>query len=482
MRPGLFCVQLFDNLYIMLFFRYLTFSFACLLLAGSTLFAQTKQVKEIEGLMHKVYEAAIFNGNILVVKKGKVIYQSSFGYASGRKTTKLTADYLFNIGSIGKEFNAVGIMMLKEQGKLSLTDKVSTYIDSLPGWSQQIDILNLLQYTSGLPDINWKTVKNDADIFSDMKKIKSLSFEPGTKFAYNNSNVFLQRRIIEKISGMSFANFVEQNILKPSGIRASRVDPNLMDKNIAVSFKNDSQEDPRQFSYVMTGWTAVTTNDLYKWAQTLHAYKLISKDSFAQILVPAFPNKQSGLGGGIIENGIIKEHTHHGSSFDFEALMFTEPAPGNAIILLTNNMNFKLFEIKNAISAILEGKAFEVPKKSLLSAFKPKLNELTGPGLITFYNELKTRQLNDFNFQNESELNTVGYQLMSGRRFSDAITIFELNVKLFPYSANAYDSLGEAFYNNGDHKSALVSYKKSLELDRNNPAAQAIVSKLESSD
>ncbi|WP_221392369.1 serine hydrolase [Dyadobacter sp. NIV53] len=460
--------------------KHISITITFIILSISKLAAQSATEKEIDILMHKVHESGIFNGNVLVVKNGKTVYQSSFGYANAEKTIKLNADYRFNIGSISKEFNAVGIMMLKEQGKLNLEDKVSKYIDSLPIWANKISIKNLLQYTSGLPDINWKTIQSDSDILRDMKQISALNFEPGTNYAYNNSNVFLQRRIIEKITGATFQKFVEMNMLQPCGMTASMVDPYLKGKNIAVSFNNDYVESPRQFSYVMSGWTSVTASDLYKWTQCLHQYKLISKASFIEILLPVSPNKQSGLGGGRIEKNEITEHTHHGSSIDFEALMYTEPADDNAIILLTNNMNFKVFEIKDAIKSILNGTPYIIPKKSLLTAFKPKLNELTGDGLVAFYNELKTKYPDEYNFQNESELNTIGYQLMGSKRFEEAITIFELNLKLFPNSANAFDSLGEAFYNKGDKKSALINYKKSLSLDANNPGAKEIVAKLES--
>lgn len=160
--------------------------FAGILLGISNVFAQSKQAHEIDTVMHKAHQLGIFNGNVLVIEKGKTIYEASLGYADASKKTKLNTDYVFNIGSISKEFNAVGIMMLKEQGKLSLDDKVSKYINGLPAWADKISIKNLLQYTSGLPDIKWLVVKNDTDIFNGMKEISALMFEPGTNYAYNN--------------------------------------------------------------------------------------------------------------------------------------------------------------------------------------------------------------------------------------------------------------------------------------------------------
>ena len=90
---------------------------------------------------------------------------------------------------------------------------------------------------------------------------------------------------------MSFQNFLEINMIQQCGMTALVVDPDLKGKNTAISFNNNYVESPRQFSYVMSGWTSVTALDLYKWTQYLHQYKLISKDSFIEILLPVSPNK-----------------------------------------------------------------------------------------------------------------------------------------------------------------------------------------------
>jgi CubicO group peptidase (beta-lactamase class C family) len=95
-----------------------------LLVLTNTLFAQTKQIKQIDSLMKLSNQIGVFNGNVLVSKNNKIIYNSSFGFTDATKTNKLTSDYRFNIGSITKEFSAVALMQLQEQGKLQLNDKV----------------------------------------------------------------------------------------------------------------------------------------------------------------------------------------------------------------------------------------------------------------------------------------------------------------------------------------------------------------------
>ena len=96
-------------------------------------------------------QIGVFNGNVLVSKNNKIIYNASFGFTDATKTNKLTTDFRFNIGSITKEFSAVALLQLKELGKLKLDDKVSKFIPELPKWASNISIKDLLEYTSGIP-------------------------------------------------------------------------------------------------------------------------------------------------------------------------------------------------------------------------------------------------------------------------------------------------------------------------------------------
>lgn len=440
--------------------------------------AQDNKTKQLDTLMNAAHQAGIFNGSVLVVENGKTIYQSTFGFSDSKKTTSLTKDYRFNIGSIAKEFNGAAIMMLKEQGKIALDDKVSKYLTDLPAWADKIRIINLLQYTSGLPNINWKTIGSDADIWNDLKQLKQLNSEPGTVYDYNNTNVFLQRRIIERITGISFQKFVETKILKPCGMSDSVVDPDPKWKNIAVSFNNDYVENPKQFSYVMSGWVSVTARDLFRWSQCVENGKLISRAGFREILIPFLPNKQSSLGGGKMEGDLIKEHVHQGTSADFEALLYSAPSERISIILLTNNKNSGLYEIKDAIKSILKGESYKTPKKSVLFLLR-KIDSLSAENIVKLYNKTKAASPAEYDFNPEADFNLFGYTLMNKNLLEEAIKIFDSNVKNFPDSANAYDSLGEAFYKQGNKKFALLNYKKSFELDSQNTAAQAMIKKLE---
>ncbi|RZJ85967.1 MAG: class A beta-lactamase-related serine hydrolase, partial [Chryseobacterium sp.] len=149
-------------------YKAILFIFLIPLLTGKLTFAQADKVDRIDAFIDKSNQSGAFNGNILIAEGGKVIIKKSVGYADASKQIRLNSRYRFHIGSIAKEFDAVGIMMLQEQGRLNINNKVSKFFPELPDWAKTISIKNLLQYTSGLPEIKYKTVHHDSDNWKDL--------------------------------------------------------------------------------------------------------------------------------------------------------------------------------------------------------------------------------------------------------------------------------------------------------------------------
>ena len=326
------------------------------------MYAQTvgilqKKTEKIKNYIEKANKTGLFNGALLVVDGGKVVCKTAIGYADSSKKIPLTTQYRFHIGSIAKELDAVGIMMLKEQGKLSLDDKVSKFYPELPTWADSITIKNLLQYTSGLPEIKYRTVNGDDDNWRDLKTVKQLDFAPGSSYAYNNNNTFLRRKIIEKVSGMTIKDFIEQRMLKPCGINNGIVDPVGNEALMAQSFNNDFKQD--KFIYPITGWTCLNLDDFNTWAASLEKFKLISPASTLKVITPAGPDEQSGLGSGTMKNGRLLTHVHDGIAMRYQALEATDATKGRIIIVLTNQRHDNVYKIKDAIEEILDGKSYE---------------------------------------------------------------------------------------------------------------------------
>lgn len=320
-------------------------------------FAQKNKAAQIEDYLNKAHQAGLFNGNVLIADHNNVILKKAIGYADASKQTQLTTAYRFHIGSIAKEFDAVGLMMLRDQGKLNLDDKVSKFFPNLPPWAQKISIKNLLQYTSGLPDIKWKTVKSDADHWKDLQALQQLDFEPGSTYAYNNNNTYMRRRIIEKVTGLNFTDFVLQKILKPIGIKNGLVDPTnqapLMAKAFDNNFKQDGLEVP------ISGWTCLNLDDFYTWMQAIKNFRLIKPASTHEILIPFSPDKQAGLGDGSMKGNRLITHVHDGTAMHYQALAITHADKGRTIILLSNQKQNNNDEIADAISAILDNKPYK---------------------------------------------------------------------------------------------------------------------------
>lgn len=321
-------------------------------------FSQSK-ANQIIRYLSLAHRSGLFNGNVLVAEKGEIVAEASVGWADAAKKDTLTPDYRFHIGSIAKEFDAVGIMMLQEEGKLNLADKVSKYFPNLPAWASNISIKNLLQYTSGLPEIKYATVHGDTDNWKDLKNLKKLDFEPGTRYAYNNNNTFLRRMIIEKITRRSYNDFVQHVILKKTGIKDGIVDPSASDLLIARSFDNNFKEDGLEVP--ISGWTCLTARGFYKWAECINRFRLISPASTKEILTPFGKGDQCGLGGGIIVGDTVKEHIHDGQAMHYQALEYVENQNGinRVIIIMSNQRQGNVYKIAEAIYHILEGQPYQ---------------------------------------------------------------------------------------------------------------------------
>jgi len=318
--------------------------------------APQSAVSKLNAYIDQAHQAGVFNGNILVADHGKVILRRALGDANGSQTVPLNLSDRFDIGSIAKEFDAVGILMLEEQGKLSLTDPVSKFFPDLPAWAATVTIDDLLHYTSGLPEVDWNTVTSDADCWKNLQALKQLDFPAGTHYAYSNNNTFLRRRIIENVSGISFAEFVEKRELPRSGIRNAVIDPTDATPRVAKSFDANHKQDPMIVD--MTGWTDLNLDDFLRWSNCITDFCLITPDSTRQIVTTQNPSWQTGLGHGDMVGGRLVRHVHDGSNHNSQALLMVDPSKGRTVILLTNQKHNNVYAMGDAINAILDDKPY----------------------------------------------------------------------------------------------------------------------------
>ncbi|UOD32224.1 serine hydrolase [Massilia violaceinigra] len=182
--------------------------------------------ERIDAVIAPYYKADAPGATVIVTHDGKTVLRKAYGMANVSKGMAMTPDMAMRLGSITKQFTAVGILMLKDEGKLALDDDITTFLPDYPTRGKRITIEHLLTHTSGIVSFTSKpafflTEGQDKGVAQmiDFFKNDALEFEPGTRWAYNNSGYFLLGAVIEKVSGQTYARFLEERIFTPLGMR-----------------------------------------------------------------------------------------------------------------------------------------------------------------------------------------------------------------------------------------------------------------------
>src|SRR5712691_868589 len=197
----------------------------CAALTLVALGCATGRMDQIDRLMRN-YAGAVPGASVLVVRDGKVVLRKSYGMANLEDRIAATPDTNYRLASMTKQFTAAAILMLAERGKLTLNDPITKYL-ALPTYANAITIRQLLTHTSGLlayedliPPGTTRQLK-DADVLDLLAKESTTYFAPGTHYRYSNTGYAFLALIVERASGMRFADFLRENIFTPAGMRAS---------------------------------------------------------------------------------------------------------------------------------------------------------------------------------------------------------------------------------------------------------------------
>lgn len=198
-------------------------------------------------------------GTAAILKDGKILYLKGFGSANLETGTQITTETKFQLGEMSKQFTTLAVLLLEEQGKISLSDDIRKYLTQLPKYEHTITIGHLLNHSSGLYNINKihtvingsGEVKTQAEALDLIASQKTLSFKPGTEFSFHESvtESVLMAEIVAKSSGKSFADFVKTNIYEPLGMKNSiiRDDSNTILSNVAQPYQKKEGTDYKKF-------------------------------------------------------------------------------------------------------------------------------------------------------------------------------------------------------------------------------------------
>lgn len=307
----------------------------------------------IDAVIAPHYKADQPGATVLVTKDGKTLLRKAYGMADVAAKVAMKEDASLRIGSITKQFTAVGILLLAEEGKLALTDPVSKHLRGYPALAKEVTIEHLLTHTSGIPSFTGKiaymgNMAKDmgVDEMIDSFKNDPLEFTPGAKFAYNNSGYFLLGAIIEKLSGQTYAQFVEQRIFVPLGMTTSayegferspaqRAAGHSKKENGFVPAAKLSMSQP-----YAAGSLVSSVDDLARWDAAISQGKLLKPDSWKKAFTPyILPDGKStgyGYGWGIGKLRGTPMISHGGGINGFSTFALRLPEQKVYVAVLTN--------------------------------------------------------------------------------------------------------------------------------------------------
>jgi CubicO group peptidase (beta-lactamase class C family) len=309
-----------------------------------------------------------FMGTVLVVKNGKTLLDSGFGYADLEWKIPNTPRAKFRLGSLTKQFTAASILLLQERGKLNVDDPISKYLPDAPAAWQKITIYNLLTHTSGIPNFtdfpDYTSLQDKpatpTQIIARFRD-KPLDFEPGSGFNYSNSGYIVLGYVIEKLSGQTYAKFLQQNIFTPLGMVNTGVD----DMAVILPDRAQGYQQTAQglahaaFVDMTTPFSAgdlySTTGDLLKWERALFGGKLLKPSSLTAMTTPFKANYAFGLLS--LNQGGHKTITHTGGIDGFATSLSFYPDDKLIVIVLGNIVNETPSMIADALGKVALGQS-----------------------------------------------------------------------------------------------------------------------------
>lgn len=320
-----------------------------------------------------------FSGVVLLADKGNPIYHKTFGFRNFETKTVLDTASIFELASVSKQFTAMIIMMLKEEGKLNYDDLVEKYIPHLP--YPKITIRHLLNHTSGLPDYqaimdaHWDKTKvaNNDDIIEYLKKYHPEKlFEPNTNYEYSNTGYVLLASIAEKASGKDFITMSQQQIFVPvkmisTNIRSLEQKRSIENFALGHIYVEEKKRFVRADSFPSSNYTiwlgnrkgpgriSSTASDLLKWDQALYTGQLVKKETLDEAFAPAKLKNESlsyyGFGWEVSKDGKTVLHTGDNPGYKTEVIRHIDQ--NKTLIVLCNNAYSDFEDVINSLDSLL---------------------------------------------------------------------------------------------------------------------------------
>jgi D-alanyl-D-alanine carboxypeptidase len=307
--------------------------------------------------------------SVAAVENGAIVFAKAFGKANIEANKAADTETRYAVGSISKQFTAAALLLMQEQGKLSLDDKVSKYIPGITR-GNEVTIRQLLSHTSGYEDYapqdyiipDW-TKPTTANAIVDRWARKPLNFDPGTRWQYSNTNYVLAGEVFEKVSGQPLVAFLREKIFDPLGM-SSAADCSDANPKDATAYTRFALGPPRPVQREASGWyfaageLCMTPSDLARWDIAFLQKKILSPASYAEFVREVkLKNGDSthyALGVTAGESKGMPTLSHGGEVSGFLALNTVFPTRSAAVVVLSNQDGIDLIgPISNQIATLM---------------------------------------------------------------------------------------------------------------------------------
>ena len=355
---------------------YILFPFFTLVLLVGNVFAQESYKSQLDRLVKELSETTT-GGTILIAKDGNVIYRKAFGKADLELDVAMEPHHIHRIGSITKQFTAVAILRLQEEGKLLLQDDIRKYIEDYPARGHTITIEHLLTHTSGIanytamPQFKGSILRKDLTPLEliDFFKDEPMDFAPGEEFRYNNSGYILLGHIIETVAGTTYAEYLQKNFFEPLGMTDTRYDSTseiIANRVSGYSWRNGSYHNAPFLSMTLPyagGSLISTVDDLFRWNSAIIGHSVLNEESTAMAHSVFLLNDGNPTGygygwrlGRIQESPTVK---HGGTVNGFSSYALYVPKENIYAVALTNcDCTWNIENIVSRMAAIVMDKPY----------------------------------------------------------------------------------------------------------------------------
>lgn len=349
-------------------------------------FGQNAEYAKLDSFFTTLEEQDRFFGSVAVSRAGEIIYSKAIGYADVETKVSNTNETKFRIGSISKTFTATLIMKAVEMGKISLDDTIEAYFPKIHN-ALKITIRHLLNHRSGINTftdreyLSWRTEPITQEDLLDKIVSKGIDFEPNAKHVYSNSNYVLLTFILEKIFEKSYAQILEQYIVKPLNLAntsyGGKINP-AQNEARSYRMKTDWNLNSEEDMSIPLGAGGIisTPTDLCHFADALFTGKLISPQSFEQMKPVADHSYGFALEGISIDDMTGWGHTGDIDAFTSTLTYFEDKDLSFA--LTCNGSNYGKHDVAIAVLSEITGKPYKLPSFEFLELSSEELDLYLG--------------------------------------------------------------------------------------------------------